>query len=145
MKLRGYHTPSLMVIIPADTLSSATHQWAEDTPTKIQKVLKKISQSAGGSTPHVVQIAHAWGGGGQYICTYMRANESKRMSQMFFLEKISLDSREIHTKFIRISCEFRENFTMPQYSHTFVHVKFARNSYEFRTNSVRISLDSHEI
>ena len=49
---------------------------------------------------------------------------------MFSWEKILLHSGEI-------SYEFRTDFTMPQYSHTFIHVKFARKSYEFRTNFTR--------
>ena len=38
----------------------------------------------------------------------------------------------------RLSYEIRTNFTMPQYSHTFIHVRFVRNSYDFRMNFTSI-------
>ena len=37
------------------------------------------------------------------------------------------------------------NFTLPEYSHTFIHVKFARNSYKIRTNFVRISVNFFQL
>ena len=46
-----------------------------------------------------------------------RNNKTKK------LDEIHRNSYEIHT-----------NFTLPQYSHEFIHVKFVRISYEFRTN-----------
>ena len=73
MILRGYHTCAPMstcFIISANTLSSVTDRLAQHTPTKKETVVNKISQSGGGVPPHVVQTAHA-GGGGQYICTYI--------------------------------------------------------------------------
>ena len=42
-------------------------------------------------------------------------------------------------KFVRISYEFRANFTSRENSHKFIHVKFVGNSYEILTNFVRIS------
>ena len=59
-----------MVIILADTLSSVTDRWAHDTPTKIQTLPNKIFVKWGGNTPHVGQIAHAWGGGAVYLYIY---------------------------------------------------------------------------
>ena len=61
---------------------------------------------------------------------------------MLSLEKILLHAREVRTNFVRISYEFRTNFTLPQYSHTFIHVKFARNSYEFGANFTRFPRNS---
>ena len=52
---------------------------------------------------------------------------------------------EIRTKFVRIWYEFRANFTLPEYSHTFIHVKFARNSYQIRTNFVRIYVNFFQL
>ena len=53
--------------------------------------------------------------------------------------KFVRNSYEIRTKFVRISCESRANFTFSEYSHNSIHVKFARNSHKFRTNFVQIS------
>ena len=39
----------------------------------------------------------------------------------------------------RNSYQFRTNFRMPQYSHTFIHVKFVRNSYVFHVNFVQFA------
>ena len=69
MEIRGYHTHSRMGITPADTLSSVTNQWAQETPTKIQTVLKKISKRGGG-VPHMSFKSPMSWGGGQCICTF---------------------------------------------------------------------------
>ena len=59
----GYHTLSPMVDIPADILSSVKDEWAQDTRTKIQTVLKRNSQSEG-DTPMSVKLPVPGGGGG---------------------------------------------------------------------------------
>ena len=53
---------------------------------------------------------------------------------MFSSQKFLLDSREIRTKFVRISYEFRANFRMPQYSHKLIHMKFVQILFEFQVN-----------
>ena len=58
-----------MFIISADTLSSATDRLAQDTLTKIQTVLKKISQSWGG-VPHMSFKPPMPGGGAIYLYVY---------------------------------------------------------------------------
>ena len=39
----------------------------------------------------------------------------------------------------RNSYEFRTNFTVSQYSHTFIHVKFVRISYQFHVTFVQFA------
>ena len=72
----------------------------------------------------------------------MRVNEGRRMRlRQKFCDshvKFALNSYEIRANFVRISCEFRANFTFSEYSHNSINVKFARNWHEFRTNFVRI-------
>ena len=46
---------------------------------------------------------------------------------------------EIRTKFVRISYEFRANFTFRENSNKFIHVKFVRNSYKFHVNFVQFA------
>ena len=68
-----YHTPSPVVVIPADTQSTVQQVRGHSIP-RIQTVVQKISQSGGGA-PHVGQIAHALGRGGAgylYIHSYIK-------------------------------------------------------------------------
>ena len=70
MKLRRYHTPSPMAIVPADTLCRVRDQWARDTPTKIQTVLKKISRSGGGAPHMSVKLPMPGGERAVYLYRY---------------------------------------------------------------------------
>ena len=53
-------------------------------------------------------------------------------------------NRDLEARLSRAN-EDSTNFTLPEYSHTFIHVKFARNSYEFCTNFVQISVNLFQL
>ena len=56
---------------------------------------------------------------------------------MFSSEKILLHSRDIRTKFVRISCEFHNASIVTHIHSREIRTKFVRNWYEFCSNFTR--------